>query len=71
MLRPLPLRQRMIPKHGRAGEQRKLGVPMITDRVIQAALKLVLEPIFVADLLPGRGTAFSSDRLVAACQFRP
>jgi hypothetical protein len=34
------------------GKARKLGTPMITDRVVQAALKLVLEPIFEADFVP-------------------
>jgi len=49
--RPLPLRERMIPKPG--GKQRRLGIATITDRVVQASLKLVLEPIFEADFLPG------------------
>ena len=49
--RPLPVRQRMIPKPGGSGKLRKLGIPTIADRVVQAALKLVLEPIFEADLL--------------------
>ena len=44
--RPLPVRQRMIPKPGGSGKLRKLGIPTIADRVVQAALKLVLEPIF-------------------------
>jgi RNA-directed DNA polymerase len=48
--RPLPLRERMIPKSG--GKQRRLGSATITDRVVQASLKLVLEPIFEADFLP-------------------
>ena len=51
-LRPLPVRQRMIPKPGGSGKLRKLGIPTITDRVVQAALKLVLEPIFEADFQP-------------------
>ena len=42
---PLPVRERMIPKPGGSGKVRKLGIPMIADRVVQAALKLVLEPI--------------------------
>jgi RNA-directed DNA polymerase len=50
--RPLPVRQRMIPKPGGSGRVRSLGIPTITDRVVQAALKLVLEPIFEADFLP-------------------
>ncbi len=50
--RPLPVRQRMIPKPGGSGKLRKLGIPTIADRVVQAALKLVLEAIFEADFLP-------------------
>jgi RNA-directed DNA polymerase len=50
--RPLPVRERNIPKPGGSGKVRKLGIPTITDRVVQAALKLVLEPIFEADFLP-------------------
>ncbi len=50
--RPLPLRERMIPKPGRSGKVRKLGIPTIADRVVQAALKLVLEPVFEADFEP-------------------
>jgi RNA-directed DNA polymerase len=48
--RPLPVRERMIPKTG--GKLRRLGIPTVTDRVVQASLKLVLEPIFEADFLP-------------------
>lgn len=48
--RPLPVRERMIPKAG--GKLRRLGIPAVTDRVVQASLKLVLEPIFEADFLP-------------------
>ena len=50
--RPLPVRERKIPKPGGSGKVRKLGIPTIADRVIQAALKLVLEPIFEADFVP-------------------
>jgi len=49
---PLPVRERKIPKPGGSGKVRKLGIPTITDRVVQAALKLVLEPIFETDFLP-------------------
>ncbi|MDW4911370.1 group II intron reverse transcriptase/maturase [Streptomyces sp. ADMS] len=50
--RPLPVRERKIPKPGGSGKIRRLGIPSLTDRVVQAALKLVLEPIFEADFLP-------------------
>ena len=46
---PLPVRERMIPKAG--GKLRRLGIPTVADRVVQASLKLVLEPIFEADFL--------------------
>jgi RNA-directed DNA polymerase len=47
---PLPVRERMIPKT--AGKLRRLGIPTVADRVVQASLKLVLEPIFEADFHP-------------------
>lgn len=50
--RPLPVRERRIPKPGGSGKVRRLGIPTIADRVVQAALKLVLEPIFEADFAP-------------------
>lgn len=47
---PVPVRERMIPKAG--GKQRRLGIATITDRVVQASVTLVLEPILEADFLP-------------------
>ena len=47
---PVPVRERMIPKAN--GKKRRLGIATVTDRVVQASLKLVLEPIFEADFLP-------------------
>jgi len=48
---PAPVRRVMIPKPGGIGE-RPLGIPTIRDRTVQAAAKLVIEPIFEADLDP-------------------
>ena len=49
--RPLRVRKVEIPKEG--GKVRVLSIPAIRDRVVQGALKLVLEPIFEADFQPG------------------
>src|SRR5271165_1145683 len=48
--RPSEVRQVMIPKTN--GKLRKIGIPTLADRVVQASLKLVLEPIFEADFQP-------------------
>lgn len=48
---PLPVRERMIPKPG-SRKLRRLGIPTARDRTVQAALKLVLEPILEADFQP-------------------
>jgi RNA-directed DNA polymerase len=47
---PLPVREKRIPKKG--GKFRGLGIPTARDRTVQAALKLVLEPILEADFQP-------------------
>jgi RNA-directed DNA polymerase len=48
--RPLPARRVFIPKPGRE-ELRPLSIPSVRDRVVQAATKIVIEPIFEADML--------------------
>jgi group II intron reverse transcriptase/maturase len=49
--RPLPARRVLIPKPGTA-ERRPLSIPSVRDRIVQAAVKIVLEPVFEADFLP-------------------
>jgi RNA-directed DNA polymerase len=49
--RPLPARRVLIPKPGTA-EKRPLSIPPVRDRIVQAVLKIVLEPVFEADFLP-------------------
>ena len=51
--RPLPARRVLIPKPGApGGELRPLSIPPVRDRIVQAAVKIVLEPVFEADFLP-------------------
>jgi RNA-directed DNA polymerase len=47
---PVEVRQVLIPKA--SGKLRKLGIPTVADRVVQASLKAVLEPIFEAGFRP-------------------
>src|ERR1019366_9195338 len=49
---PLPVRKKEIPKDG-GKKVRVLSIPAIRDRVVQGALKLILEPVFEADFQPG------------------
>ena len=49
--RPLRVRKVGIPKEG--GDIRTISIPAIRDRVVQGALKLILEPVFEADFQPG------------------
>ena len=66
---PLPAWRQEIPKDG--GKVRVLSIPAIRDRVVQGALKLILEPIFEADFQPGsfgyrpKKTAHAAVKLVA------
>lgn len=59
---PSPCRRKWIPKSGKPGKFRPLGIPTVTDRLVQCAIKNVLEPIFEATFWhvsygfrPGRG----------------
>jgi retron-type reverse transcriptase len=49
--RPCPARRVSIPKPGTA-ERRPLSIPTVRDRIAQAAVKIVLEPVFEADFAP-------------------
>ena len=50
--RPSPVRRVLIPKPGQPGKFRPLGIPTVKDRVVQAAMKNILEPVFEADFYP-------------------
>jgi RNA-directed DNA polymerase len=50
--RPAAVRRVMIPKAGQPGKFRPLGIPTVKDRIVQAAVKNIMEPIFEADFFP-------------------
>ena len=52
VFRPSPVRRVLIPKRGQPGKVRPLGIPTVNDRVVQMAMKNILEPIFEADFYP-------------------
>lgn len=52
LYRPSPVRRVLIPKLGQPGKFRPLGIPTVKDRVVQAAVKNILEPLFEADFYP-------------------
>jgi len=48
---PRPIRQKEIPKADGSGKKRPLGIPEVEDRIVQAALVAVMEPVFEAKFL--------------------
>ena len=65
--RPVPARRVYIPKPGVRDEQRPLSIPSVRDRIVQAAVKIVLEPVFEADFLPAAPLVRDEGAVPAAC----
>lgn len=75
--RPSPARRKLIPKAGKPGQFRPLGIPTVKDRVVQGAIKILLEPIFEAQFWrvsygfrPGRSTHGALENIRATIQPR-
>jgi RNA-directed DNA polymerase len=75
--RPSPSRRKLIPKPGKPGQFRPLGIPTVKDRVVQGAVKTILEPIFEAQFWPvsygfrpGRSTHGALEHIRLALQTR-
>jgi len=73
--RPSPARRKLIPKAGKPGQFRPLGIPTVKDRVVQGAVKTLLEPIFEAQFWhvsygfrPGRSTHGALEHIRRAAQ---
>lgn len=73
--RPSPARRKLIPKAGKPGQFRPLGIPTVKDRVVQSAVKILLEPIFEAQFWhisygfrPGRSTHGALEHIRRAAQ---
>jgi RNA-directed DNA polymerase len=65
--RPLPARKVLIPRPGSAG-RRPLAIAAVRDRIVQAAVKIVLEPVFEADFLPCSFGSARSGRRAMPCR---
>src|SRR5690606_21220670 len=75
--RPSPAKRKLIPKAGKPGQFRPLGIPTVKDRVVQSAIKTLLEPIFEAQFWrvsygfrPGRSTHGALENIRATIQPR-